>query len=89
MRKASLLRPEPQMRTNRERVEHAPLAFCLLQNPFDLTQQRTHVDALTDLAELVDYLWTEQALAASGKDSVWRRKLPVEHAVWLVIGLSP
>jgi hypothetical protein len=40
------------------------------------------------LAQLIDSHWIEQALAASGKASIRRRKLPAEHAVWLVIGLS-
>ena len=37
---------------------------------------------------MIDPSWIEQALAASGKASIRRRKLPAEHAVWLVIGLA-
>lgn len=60
----------------------------LLQECLDQTLQQAPVDALSQLAQLVDQRWIEQALAASGKASIRRRKLPAEHAVWLVIGLS-
>ncbi len=60
----------------------------LLQDCLDQTLQQTPAEALTELAELVDHQWIEQALAVSGKASIRRRKLPAEHAVWLVIGLS-
>lgn len=45
-------------------------------------------DRLDELSALIDPAWIEQALAASGKASIRRRKLPAEHAVWLVIGLA-
>ena len=45
-------------------------------------------DRLEELSALIDPAWIAQALAASGKASIRRRKLPAEHAVWLVIGLA-
>lgn len=45
-------------------------------------------DRMGELAELIDPTWIAHALAASGKASIRRRKLPAEHAVWLVIGLA-
>jgi hypothetical protein len=45
-------------------------------------------DRLDELSALIDPAWIQQALAASGKASIRRRKLPAEHAVWLVIGLA-
>jgi hypothetical protein len=45
-------------------------------------------DRLDELSALIDPAWIKQALAASGKASIRRRKLPAEHAVWLVIGLA-
>ena len=43
---------------------------------------------MAELGALLDPAWIEQALAATGKASVRRRKLPADHAVWLVIGLA-
>ncbi len=40
------------------------------------------------LCELIDPAWINQALQATGKASIRRRKLPAEHVVWLVIGLA-
>lgn len=60
----------------------------LLQSTLDQTLQQAPAGVLAQLAELVDQQWIEHALAASGKASIRRRKLPAEHAVWLVIGLS-
>jgi len=60
----------------------------LLQSTLDQTLQQVPADAFEQLAELIDNEWVEQALARSGKASIRRRKLPAEHAVWLVIGLS-
>lgn len=65
-----------------------PFVLRLLQDSLDQTLQQAPANALTQLAELVDHSWIEQALEASGKASIRRRKLPAEHAVWLVIGLS-
>jgi len=45
-------------------------------------------ERLDELGTLIDPAWIEQALASSGKASIRRRKLPAEHAVWLVIGLA-
>ncbi len=54
------------------------LRQCLCQAPEHLDQ----------LAAFIDPAWIEQALTATGKVSIRRRKLPAEHAVWLVIGLA-
>ena len=43
---------------------------------------------MAELSALIDPAWIEQALCATGKASMRRRKLPAEHAVWLVIGLA-
>lgn len=40
------------------------------------------------LSELIGLSWIEQALQATGKASIRRRRLPAEHVVWLVIGLA-
>ena len=45
-------------------------------------------DRLDQLSVLIDPAWIAQALQASGKATIRRRKLPAEHAVWLVIGLA-
>ncbi len=60
----------------------------LLQSALNQTLEQAPGEALAHLAPLVENEWIEQALQASGKASVRRRKLPAEHAVWLVIGLS-
>jgi len=60
----------------------------LLQSTLNQTLQHAPADALAQFAGLIDNEWIEQALTASGKASIRRRKLPAEHAVWLVIGLS-
>lgn len=46
------------------------------------------VGGMSELAALIDPDWIAQALGATGKASIRRRKLPAEHAVWLVIGLA-
>ena len=61
--------------------------MSLLQNALRETLPRAP-DRLDELSALIDPSWIEQALAASGKASIRRRKLPAEHAVWLVIGLA-
>lgn len=43
---------------------------------------------MAESGSLIDPAWIEQALRATGKASIRRRKLPAEHAVWLVIGLA-
>ena len=45
-------------------------------------------DRLDQLSVLIDPAWIAQALQASGTATIRRRKLPAEHAVWLVIGLA-
>lgn len=61
--------------------------MSLLQSALRETLPRVP-DRLDELSALIDPSWIEQALAASGKASIRRRKLPAEHAVWLVIGLA-
>lgn len=39
-------------------------------------------------AETLDPEWIDQALQATGKASVRRRKLPAEYVVWLLIGMA-
>jgi len=60
----------------------------LLQSALDQTLEQAPHDAFAQLSQLIDPQWIEQALGACGKASIRRRKLPAEHAVWLVIGLS-
>jgi len=43
---------------------------------------------LDRLAEHLPLAWIEQALAATGKASIRRRRLPAEQVVWLVIALA-
>lgn len=43
---------------------------------------------INELSALIDPALIEQALAATGKASIRRRKLPADHAVWLVIVLA-
>jgi hypothetical protein len=40
---------------------------------------------MTEFGALIDPCWIEQALQATGKASIRRRKLPAEHAVCLSI----
>ena len=54
------------------------LRQCLSQTPEQFEQ----------LAAFIDPAWIAQALEATGKASIRRRKLPAEQAVWLVIGLA-
>jgi hypothetical protein len=45
-------------------------------------------NAMSELGALIDPNWIKQALQATGKASIRRRRLPADHAVWLVIGLT-
>jgi len=54
----------------------------------DETLARLPPAGIAELSALLDPSWVEQALAATGKASIRRRKLPADHAVWLVIGLA-
>ena len=60
----------------------------LLQETLNETLAVLPAGGMSELAELIDPGWIEQALGATGKASIRRRKLPAEHAVWLVIGLA-
>ncbi len=61
--------------------------MSLLQSALRQTLPRVP-ERLDELSALIDPACIEQALAATGKASIRRRKLPAEHAVWLVIGLA-
>lgn len=58
-----------------------------LQEQLSQSLERTPAD-LSRLCELIDPQWIAQALAATGKASIRKRKLPAEQVVWLVIGLA-
>lgn len=60
----------------------------LLQDTLDETLAGMPASGMAELGALIDPAWIEQALGATGKASIRRRKLPAEHAVWLVIGLA-
>jgi len=45
-------------------------------------------DHFEQFAAALDPVWIQQALTATGKATVRRRKLPAEQAVWLVIGMG-
>jgi hypothetical protein len=60
----------------------------LLQTTLNETLEALPANGIAELSSLLDPAWIEQALQATGKASVRRRKLPAEHAVWLVIGLA-
>lgn len=59
-----------------------------LQDTLNETLAALPADGMGELATLIDPAWIEQALRATGKASIRRRKLPADHAVWLVIGLA-
>jgi len=60
----------------------------LLESTLLETLEHAPLEGLAQCSQLIDNEWIGQALAVSGKASIRRRKLPAEHAVWLVIGLS-
>jgi hypothetical protein len=60
----------------------------LLQTTLNETLPELPAGGVAQLSALIDPAWIEQALCATGKASIRRRKLPAEHAVWLVIGLA-
>jgi hypothetical protein len=60
----------------------------LLEDALSETMASLPPDGMAELEALIDPAWIEQALGATGKASIRRRKLPAEHAVWLVIGLA-
>jgi len=62
--------------------------MSLLQDTLNETLTALPADGMGELGSLIDPAWIEQALNATGKASIRRRKLPAEHAVWLVIGLA-
>lgn len=62
--------------------------MSLLQTTLNETLEALPTNGIAELSSLLDPAWIEQALQATGKASVRRRKLPAEHAVWLVIGLA-
>ena len=60
----------------------------LLQDTLNETLAGLPANGIAELAYLIDPAWIEQALTHTGRASIRRRKLPAEHAVWLVIGLA-
>ncbi|MDO9004090.1 MAG: IS4 family transposase [Aquabacterium sp.] len=62
--------------------------MSLLQDALNETLASLPAGGMAELATLIDPAWIEQALSATGKASIRRRKLPADHAVWLVIGLA-
>jgi len=60
--------------------------ISILQNSLNETLAALPANAMAELGSLIDPVWIEQALHASGKASIRRRKLPADHAIWLVIG---
>ena len=60
----------------------------LLQTTLNETLADLPAGGMAELSALIDPAGIEQALSATGKASIRRRKLPAEHAVWLVIGLA-
>ncbi|EER60915.1 transposase IS4 family protein [Acidovorax delafieldii 2AN] len=62
--------------------------MSLLQTTLNETLETLPANAIAELSALLDPAWIAQALQATGKASMRRRKLPAEHAVWLVIGLA-
>lgn len=62
--------------------------MSLLQTTLNETLEALPANGIAQLSALIDPGWIEQALQATGKASIRRRKLPAQHAVWLVIGLA-
>ncbi|WP_198969449.1 transposase domain-containing protein [Xylophilus sp. ASV27] len=62
--------------------------MSLLQTTLNETLEALPANGIAELSALIDPGWIEQALQATGKASIRRRKLPAQHAVWLVIGLA-
>ncbi|MGN5824878.1 IS4 family transposase [Pseudomonas aeruginosa] len=62
--------------------------MSLLQTTLNETLEALPANGIEQLSTLLEPTWIEQALQATGKASMRRRKLPAEHAVWLVIGLA-
>ncbi|MCG2601856.1 MULTISPECIES: IS4 family transposase [Burkholderiales] len=60
----------------------------MLQTTLNETLAELPAGGIAQLSALIDPNWIEQALQSTGKASIRRRKLPAEHAVWLVIGLA-
>jgi len=56
--------------------------------PASLTALSSQQHDLTKLSGAIDPNWIAHALAATGKASIRRRKLPAEQVVWLVIALA-
>ena len=60
--------------------------FGLLQTTLNETLAELPSGGVAELIALIDPAWIAQALCATGKASIRRRKLPAEQVVWLVIG---
>src|SRR3712207_3735732 len=47
-----------------------------------------HPGSFTQIREAIDAQWVEEALQATGKASLRRRRLPAEQVLWLVLGIA-
>lgn len=59
-----------------------------LETALVTTAQAARLESLDRFAKYIPAAWVEEALAASGKASVRRRRLPAEQVVWLVLGMA-
>jgi hypothetical protein len=60
----------------------------MLSSQLHLTTDILPLAGLDRLAAHLPLSWIEEALAATGTASIWRRRLPAEQVVWLVIALA-
>lgn len=60
----------------------------MLTSQLHATAEILPVAGLDRLAEHLPTAWVEEALAATGSASIWRRRLPAEQVVWLIIALA-
>ena len=65
---------------------HNALVTNILNATFSPSSKQPY--DLTALSRAIDPEWITRALAATGKASIRRRKLPAEQVVWLVIALA-
>lgn len=57
-------------------------------NAFHAVAVGAHPGSFTQIREAIDAEWIEQALHATGKASLRRRRLPAEQVLWLVLGIA-
>ena len=72
-------------------MDHAAAIVTPVQETFtealEFTSEFTP-RAFPNLIKHLEPTWVEEALASTGTASMRRRRLPAEHAVWLVIGMA-